>query len=83
MSLSDMYDDDEQWSLYNSLLNADDDDPFFNMEEIEELLNKMDKELAQVLNESKKDATVALKCECGAEKCRLPSHSDWCPKYKL
>lgn len=20
-------------------------------------------------------------CECGSEKCNLPFHSDWCPKY--
>ncbi len=22
------------------------------------------------------------KCECGAEKCGFPKHSDYCPKYK-
>lgn len=21
-------------------------------------------------------------CECGAEKCNLHNHSEWCPKYK-
>jgi len=21
------------------------------------------------------------KCECGADKCKLPVHSEWCPKY--
>lgn len=22
------------------------------------------------------------KCECGAEKARIPGHSKWCPKYE-
>lgn len=25
---------------------------------------------------------LANKCECGAEKCRLPYHSTWCPAYE-
>lgn len=24
--------------------------------------------------------TSAVRCECGAEKCKLPIHSMWCPK---
>lgn len=27
------------------------------------------------------DMTYATKCECGSEKCKLPTHSSWCPKY--
>jgi hypothetical protein len=23
-----------------------------------------------------------IKCECGAEKCGFPKHSDYCPKYE-
>jgi hypothetical protein len=26
--------------------------------------------------------TFRPKCECGADKCKLPIHSEWCPKYE-
>jgi len=31
--------------------------------------------------ESCKQVNTDKKCECGADKCKAPFHSDWCPKY--
>lgn len=30
----------------------------------------------------REQAYSAPKCECGADKCNLPTHSSWCPKCK-
>ena len=37
-------------------------------------------EILEIVDDVEKD--MNLKCECGAEKCNLPYHSDWCPKYE-
>jgi hypothetical protein len=29
------------------------------------------------------EVKYAKKCECGAEKCGFPKHSDYCPKYTV
>jgi hypothetical protein len=38
---------------------------------------------APLLTLAKVDIVGALRCQCGAEACGSPNHSDWCQKYAL
>lgn len=35
-----------------------------------------------VIHDFKIDIKYKQDCECGADKCGFPKHSDYCPKYK-
>lgn len=66
------FSDDEIEEMLNNIFNNDDDiDPISLSEE--EDLDYVKKNIAR---------SLSTKCECGADSCKLPFHSDYCPKYK-
>ena len=58
-----------------------DEDGLFTEEEIDQLI--LDFENYNIFPENIGiDHENELQCECGAEKCGSPKHSDWCPKWQ-
>ena len=60
---------------FNQIVNMA-DEPLFTDEEITELLNNIFPQNTGL------EAQPKVECECGADKCGSPRHSDWCPKHK-